>query len=346
MPNHALSVVLGALALVVGASDAALAARTDVIVLINGDHMTGEVLQMQQGKLQLKTDDAGTLSIKWDKIASVTTAARYDVTMRDSRRLFGRLRPAAAGSIDLIADDGGVTVLPMVDIVWFAQIKNTFWARIDGSFDLGGSYTRSSGVADLAFGLDARYRRPSDSYAAVFSTNVTRQDDEGGETTSRYSLKINYTKFLSHQWFVSPFALLESNRELGFTFRGTGALSGGRYLVQSNRVEVVLAGGLSAGREAPVDLPSVTNVDALAAFEFSVFTYNYPTTRIDFATLVFPSLDDPGRVRINADARVKRELFKDFFVGLSVYDAYDNRPKSASARTNDVGGSLSFGWSF
>ena len=346
MRIHATAIVLGALVFVFGASDAALAAKTDVIVLINGDHMTGEVLQMQQGKLQLKTDDAGTVSIKWDKIASVTTAAHYDVTMRDTRRLFGRFRPGAAGSLDLIADDGAVTALPMVDIVWFAQIKNTFWARIDGSFDLGGSYTRSSGVADLAFDLQAKYRRPADSYAAVFSTNVTRQDDQGGETTSRYSLKVNYTKFLSNQWFISPFALFESNRELGFTFRGTGALSGGRYLVQSNRMEVVLAGGLSAGRESPVDLPTVTNVDALAAFEFSVFTHNYPTTRVDFATLVFPSLDDPGRVRINADARIKRELFKDFFVGLSAYDAYDNRPKSASARTNDVGGALSFGWSF
>ncbi len=346
MRIHAIAVVLGAFALVFGASDAALAARTDVIVLINGDHMTGEVLQMQQGKLQLKTDDAGTVSVKWEKIASVTTAARYDVTMRDTRRLFGRLRPGAAGSLDLVADDGAVTTLAMVDIVWFAQIKNTFWDRIDGSFDLGGSYTRSSGIADLAFDLDAKYRRPSDSYAAVFSTNVTRQDGEGGQTTSRYSLKLNYTKFLRNQWFVSPFALLESNRELGFTLRGTGALSVGRYLVQSNRAQVVLAGGLSAGRESPVDLSTVTNVDALAAFEVSIFTHSYPTTRIDFATLVFPSLDDPGRVRINANGRVKRELFKDFFVGLSAYDAFDSRPKSASARTNDIGGSLSFGWSF
>jgi hypothetical protein len=344
--TQAIVVVLEALTLVCGASGAALAARTDLIVLRNGDNITGEVIQMQQGKLQLKTDDAGTLSITWDKIASVTTAARYDVTMRDSRRLFGRLRPAAAGSLDLVADGGAVTALPMADIVWFAQIKNTFWSRIDGSFDLGGSYTRSSGVADLAFDVDARYRRPSHSYAAVFSTNVTRQDTNGGETTSRYSLKLNYTKFGRDQWFVSPFALFESNRDLGFTFRGTGALSAGRYVVQSNRAEVVLAGGLSAGRESPVDASTVTNVDALATVEFSIFTYNYPTTRVDFAALVFPSLDDPGRVRINANAKVKRELFKDFFVGVSAYDAFDNRPKSASARTNDVGGSLSFGWTF
>jgi hypothetical protein len=336
--------VLLALALVFGASDAALAAKTDVIVLRNGDHFTGEVIQMQQGKLQLKTDDAGTLSIEWDKIATVTAVASYDVTMRDGRRLYGRLRPAAAQSLDLVADGGAVTTLPMADIVWFAQIKNTFWSRIDGSLDLGGSYTQSSGVADLAFDFDARYRRPSHSYAAAFSSNLTHQESE--PNTTRYSLKLNYNKFLEHQWFISPFALFESNRELGFTFRGTGALSAGRYVLQSNRAEVVLAGGLSAGRESPVDASTVTNVDALAAAEFSIFTYDYPTTRVDFSALVFPGLDDPGRVRINANAKIKRELFKDFYVSLSAYDSYDNRPKSTSARTNDVGGSLSFGWSF
>ena len=344
MRTHAIAVVLEALALVFGASDAALAARTDVIVLRNGDHITGEVIQMQQGKLQLKTDDAGTLSIEWDKIGSVTAVASYDVTMRDGRRLFGHLRPAAGRSRDLVADGGSVTTLPMTDIVWFTQIKNTFWSRFDGSFDLGGSYTKSSGVADLAFDFDARYRRPSHSYAASFSSNLTHQENE--PDTTRYSLKVNYTKFGSHQWFISPFALLESNRELGFTFRGTGALSAGRYVLQSNRAEVVLAGGMSLGRESPVDEATVTNVDALAAVEFSIFTYDYPTTRIDFATLVFPSLDDPGRVRINANTKIKRELFKDFYVSLSAYDAFDNSPKSASARTNDVGGSLSFGWSF
>ncbi len=350
MDTRALTAGLVSFAVLLGTARTASAARTDIIVLRNGDHITGEVVQMRQGKLQVKTDDAGTLSIEWDKIASVRTAARYDVTMRDARRLFGGLQPAAAGSLELVADDGTVTALRMADIVWFVQIKNTFWDRIDGSMDLGGSYTRSSGVADVAFDVDAEYRRPSDRYSASFSTNITWQDqsDEQPEerTTSRYSLNVSYTKFRGNQWFISPFGLFEGNRDLGFTFRGTGALSAGRYVVQSSNAEVVLAGGLAAGREDPVDASSVVNVDALASFDFSIFSYDYPTTRIDFGTLVFPSLDDPGRVRVNANMKLKREVFKDFFVSLSAYDAFDNKPKAGAARKNDFGGSLSFGWTF
>lgn len=346
MRTRAIAAGLLASALLLAGSASAYAARTDIIVLKNGDHVTGEVVLMKQGQLQVKTDDAGTLSIKWEKVASVTTAAQYDLTLRDSRRLFGRLRPGAANSVDVVSEDGSVTTVQTTEVVWFAQIKNLFWHRLDGSMDLGGSYTRSSGVADLAFDLDVQYRLPSYRYSASFSTNVTRQDQEMDQTTSRYSLDLNYTKFKSHQWFVAPFVLFEGNRELGFTFRGTGALSVGRYVLQSNRAEVMLAGGAAAGRENPVDGASVLNVDALAAFDFSVFTYSYPTTRVDFGVLVFPSLDDPGRVRVNGQTKLKRELFRDFYVSLSAYDSYDSRPKAQNARTNDFGGSLSFGWTF
>jgi hypothetical protein len=49
---------------------------------------------------------------------------------------------------------------------------------------------------------------------------------------------------------------------------------------------------------------------------------------------------------VNANGKVKRELFKDFYVSLTAYDAFDNRPKAATAAQSDFGVSLSFGWTF
>ena len=34
----------------------------------NGDHITGEIKKLQFGIVTFKTDDAGTLSIQWDKL--------------------------------------------------------------------------------------------------------------------------------------------------------------------------------------------------------------------------------------------------------------------------------------
>ena len=336
--------IAAAMVLLLGASAPALAAKTDIIVLRNGDRLTGEVTQLRQGKLQVKTDDAGTLSIEWDKIAAVTTAALYDVTLRDGQHLLGRFTPAAPRYLNLIALGGASTTLQMDEIVALSTIKTKFFQRIDGSLDLGGSYTESSGVGELYFSTEATYRRPSYLMAADFSTNLTVQKE--APETSRYSLNTGYTRFAKGQWFVSGFGLFESNRELGFTFRGTGAGSVGRYLRRSPHVEVLLAGGMAAGREFPVGHELVTNVDALVTGDLSVFTYDYPTTRVDVTFLAFPSLDDPGRLRLNTNLKFKREIFHDVFFSVSGYDAYDNRPKGASTKSHDFGVSLSFGWTF
>jgi len=42
----------------------ALAAKTDVVVLLNGDRITGEVKELSYGQLKFKTDDMGTLYIE------------------------------------------------------------------------------------------------------------------------------------------------------------------------------------------------------------------------------------------------------------------------------------------
>jgi len=50
--------------------------KTDVVTLANGDRITGEVKRLDRGRLEFSTDDAGTLYLEWDKLASVIAAAR------------------------------------------------------------------------------------------------------------------------------------------------------------------------------------------------------------------------------------------------------------------------------
>ena len=71
--------------------------RTDVVSLANGDRITGEVIRLDRGKLEFKTDDAGTLYLEWDKLASVVASRQVEVVTADGRRFFGTLdrRPTA-----------------------------------------------------------------------------------------------------------------------------------------------------------------------------------------------------------------------------------------------------------
>ena len=46
------------------------------------------------------------------------------------------------------------------------------------------------------------------------------------------------------------------------------------------------------------------------------------------------------------DAGIRRELLKDFFISLNVYNTYDSDPPNPEADTNDVGVVWSIGWSY
>ena len=89
--------------------------------------------------------------------------------------------------------------------------------------------------------------------------------------------------------------------------------------------------------ERGVDVEAVRNVEGLLALTTSYFTYDRPKTNVDLTVQYYPSLSNGGRHRLQLDAGVKREIFSDFFVGVTVYNTYDNRPPNPTADRNDVG---------
>ena len=279
-----MNAVIGMIALLLVATGA-FAANTDVIVLRNGDRITGEVKQLSRGQLKLSTDNAGTIYIEWDKIVSIKTALKYEVVTRNGSRYVGVLATDVADELQVIAEDGTVTRLGLLDVVSFLPIKSGFLERIDGSFDLGGTYTKSSGVAQTAIDLSAVYRRPSYEVFSEFESNVTRQTDV--PVTFRFTLRTGYVRFLEDNWIVSPFVFVERNPDLGSRLRSAAVLVAGRYLQRSNSSATLVTAGLAAGREQPIEGGTIPNVNAVVTFATSIYQHDYPRTTMDLSVMAF-----------------------------------------------------------
>jgi hypothetical protein len=321
----------------------AFAQKTDSIVLRNGDKFTGEVKQLSRGQLRLSTDDVGTIYVEWDKIVAVTTAGRYEVSTKASERYVGTIASDTPATLQVIAEDGTVTRLAFVDVVSFSAIKSGFFERIDGSVDVGGSYTKSSGVGQASLAFDGAYRRPAFEVFAYFEGNLTRQQE--APSTSRFTFQTGYRRF-RHQWFVAPIGFLERNPDLGLTLRSALALSLGRFLNQSAHNTTVMSVGIAAGRERLTEGETIANLDALMTFGTSFYRYDYPRRNLDLTVLVFPELNHWGRVRANLNAKFKQELFKDLFASVTVYDTFDSEPQVEDVHQNDFGVTFSLGWVF
>jgi hypothetical protein len=335
------AIVAIALALSVSATTHAQG-RTDVVTLANGDRITGEIVRLERGRLEFKTDDAGTLYLEWDKLSSLVSTRLVEVLTTDGRRFLGSLGPAAARSITVVTSE---VSLQMSEVTLITPIGTSFWRQLDGSIDAGFSYTKSSGVAQLNVNSDTVYRKVASRARLTASLTQTEKDDDSGRD-DRGFVEMSYLRYPWQRWFILTAGRFETNESLGLTLRSQIGAAAGPRLVNSNRAQLVLGAGLSFNHEQGLDVESTQNIEALFTFETAFYTYDRPKTNFDISLKYYPSLSDTGRQRVQLDAGAKREFWKDLFVALNFYNTYDNRPPNPEANTNDVGIVLSIGWTY
>ena len=322
----------------------AWAAKTDVVVLRNGDRLTGEVRQLDRGSLTFKTDDIGTIAVEWDKVASVTASATFEVEDLDGSQYFGSLTAGPlAGELGIVTT-GGLRGVALGRVVRIQRLGATFWQRLDGSLDVGVSYTSSSELLKIDLATRVILTRRANRFGIDGSSTITQQPDV--EDTRRNSLTLSYGKRYPSRWVGFAQAQVEQNRELGFDLRGSLSAGAGRYLVQDRRQDLLAAMGLRVNREKPLEGEATTNLEAAATLVFDRFSYDFPTVDVYVTLSGFASLTDWGRVRVELDARWKRELLKDFALSVRGYESYDSRPATEGAERNDYGITFGLAWTF
>ncbi len=322
----------------------AFAAKTDVVVLKNGDHLTGEVEQLERGRLQLKTDDLGTVQIEWDKVASVAASAPFDVDDMQGNRYLGSLVPGPGPGQVQIVWAGHTDTLELLNVFRVRRLNTSFWKRLDGSLDVGASYTSASELFKLDLSAALGFERPGYEVSSAATATITSQP--GVDETRRSLLSLSYGRRFPNRWVALVKGQVEQNRELGFDLRSSASAGGGRYLVQSARDRFLAGAGISVNRERPVEGETTTNVEATAVLTYDRFSYDFPKVDVSLAVAGYASLNHGGRYRLDVEGQLKRELVKDFYATLRGYESYDSRPATAGSPRNDYGVTFALGWSF
>ena len=331
--------------LLLGASGAAAAGdKTDIVILINGDHITGEIANLSRGLLELKTDHAGTLEIEWDKILSIQSPHQFTVTTATGRRLVGSLKRSIDRSV-IVSGVEGEQVFTTLELTGIEPLGRSFWAQLQGSVGAGFNYTRSSGVTQFTLNTDTTYRKTS---SVIYLTGATTLTGQSGDTDygSVGNAQLMYERYRGRRWFVAAMGQAETNEGLGLKLRSQGGGLVGARLVNTNRAQFQAAGGISGNREQGVDVPATTNLEGVLAMRMSYYTYDRPKTNLDLTFSYYPGLSDWGRQRLQLNSSAKRELWKDFFVALSLYDSFDSAPPNSTALRNDIGLTTTISWSY
>ena len=321
--------------------------KTDVVTLGNGDRITGEVERLDRGRLEFSTDDAGTLFLEWENLTRLVAASRvFEVVTGDGLRFIGTLTAAPDRSI-AVSGTGRVDAVAMKDVVLITPIGRSFWSKLDGAFDAGFSYTKSSGIAQLNLNSETVYRKPAFAGRIAASVTQTAQDDDSeDDDDDRASIEASYLRYPWQRYFVFVATKFENNKSLGLELRSELSATLGPRLINSIRAQMTVGAGLSVNDERGVDVEPTRNLEGVLAFRTAYYTYDRPKTTLDLSMAYYPSLSNLGRHRVQFDASGKRELWKDLFVSLSLFNTFDSRPPNPSANNNDVGIVTSIGWTY
>ena len=177
-------------------------AKTDKILMRNGDNLTVEIKELSLGKLKVKTDNMGTIEIEWDKIAAVKSNYHYRVTASGG--------DVYIGTLDMAADSSRVLRVVMLDmvagisqesVVSILPIGSSFFDRVDGSLSLGFNFTKASEVSQLSFDWTNIYRGEVNVADLTVNTLITDKHQEE-ERTNRVDAELGLNRLLGRKkWF-------------------------------------------------------------------------------------------------------------------------------------------------
>jgi hypothetical protein len=319
--------------------------RTDVVVLVNGDRFQGEIKRLEQGSLSLKTDAADTISVKWSHVASLVS--RFDYHVRSTGRMvyYGRLAtPDRPGELKIVGPAGTHT-LALSDVFLLAPIEHSFWGKLDGSINLGFSYTESNQAFQYSLSGDTQYRTLK--WIGDVRLNSIFNSQEDGDSASQQNLGFSLVRTLKKRRNVFGLAQLQSNPAQGFDLRSLVGGGAGMFLQESAGGFVIVSGGLVVDREHITESPGVdTSLEALVGLRFSRYRSDFPKRSLNLVVDTFTNLTNTPRFRVQLSFRFSWEIVRHLHVSLNLLDSYDSRPPTVDASKTDLSVTSSVGYTF
>jgi len=327
-------------------------AKTDVVTVGNGDHITGAINSMSAGKLAIDTDYAGTINVKWRQVQQITSRYLYEVRLDNGDRLYGRFEATEATEATeklTLNISGTKRQFDIEDIVQIRTIEEELADKLD--IKVSTTAYADPEVRTLVFSAASTYasRDGRTGFSARIDDHRTTSSDEQN-TVKSSSNSTNVTlfrEFWRERGKADAFRVLNavysSNDSLGVAHRASLGFGFGRYLMEDLGNELAVSIGLQGvqerresceaqGRSRTMDISTVaenglaTCNDAELFINLQWHLYSFQSRDMDiyFTSNAYPSLSDEGRLRGDMKLVLDWELFNNFFWSINARAELDN----------------------
>jgi putative salt-induced outer membrane protein YdiY len=340
-------VLIGSLLACVGL---AAAARADVVVLRNGDRLTGTLLTVTASTLNLQTEAVGVMTIPLARVATVSVVQVVTMVARGRPPLRGWLTLGPAGnwlltndnSETFIIDAASVNViLPAARYQSIVDHKAHAWQDWTGTVSAGYSLQRGNQQTNtVSSTVDAKRERPvapifephwrTNVHLTTLLSNAIEAETSIGSNT--LSTSVRQDRFFAPGNFVFGIIQFDHVGTEGLSARETYGGGTGYDLTRTQRGTFSIFAGLTAVREVFVDGGDQQTAQVIVGEKLR-FQLT-PRVRVDHTANAYPNLTVSGQYHFDTNTILDIKLTNRFSFNTGLIDLYLTNPAPGSRRNN------------
>jgi len=340
--NNSLSLGLLALALL-----ASLPLRADVVVLKNGDRLTGTAMKLEGGKLSFKTTYADVLAISWDEVATLTTNQPLVLPTGKQKLSVSALERSTTGMV-VTTPTGPVTLPPTSVVVLRSAAEqqeyeaslHPSWARAwAGSANVNLALSEGNSQT-ITYGTGITLARPTrtDKTSLYASTLYSRDQHASLTTADTTAGGLRYDHNLKPTLFIFTTADFSSNGLQSLDLRSILGGGFGWHAVASPKTTLDVLGGLVWTHESyGANATATATTNSFAALDLGEqFTRKVgAASRFTEQLYIYPDMKDLGQYQLSFDSTFSTRIGKLFNWQTTYSDRYTSFPPVGS-KGNDM----------
>ena len=321
----------------------------DEIMLRNGDRVTGAIVGLEGGELEIQSELLGSLIADWEDIEGLRSDNAFYVRLSDARLLVGSLA-LNLDTLEIRTRETGIIEVPtgLIESIRSAEQHELFQSRSErlenpgltdfwsGAIDAALSAT--SGNADTTavnVGVQAARTTEDNQFSAYLTTIFADNSISGQSVTTANAIRggSRYEIRLNDRLFTFGFTDLEFDRFQDLDLRLVLGGGLGFDLIETPRSSLEIFGGASSNQE---DFGSgLERKSAESVFGEDLSYQLTSLTSITQRLAVFPNMSDAGEFRLTFDTTAVTRLNDWLSWQVTVSDRFLSNP-TPGKKQNDM----------
>jgi len=309
-----------------------------VVALKNGDRVTGKIDFLADGKLHMKSDSMGDISIDLAKVMTFSTDEPIVLVFKDGTVIHQKVAAAEGGMIAVQA--GGLIAPQNVALADLTAANPPEKPKVKwtGHLTFGATKTTGNSRGTTASGDANLERRGEDDRITVNAYYLYAESEDPGTgvqstTTDKWFVEVAYDYFVSKKLFVLADVNYMKNRIANLEGRAIGTLGMGYQWVESKKMNFntnLSVGGMHE---------SYTHPDRNDETIVGQVSWHFDRALTDTLTFVHdfrinPDLEKFSDYKLETSAELRAAVYKAIFASFKVLIDYDSNPAAGQERTD------------